>query len=209
MFLDPEEKLGQSLNTSLIDIFKAFMFEVGLMDIPLQRGKYSWSNNRDPSTFVRLDKFLISAEFEIAFPDIFQRLLEKLISNHNAILLSKLCIDWGPKPFRCFNFWYKDEGFNDTVTNSLLVLKQKNPNIRIGGLIRGSKLALKKWYGNSVRGTRKPIAILEKEISEVKQRLQCGNYAPELPLLLVNLKANLWKEYRREESSWLQKSRLK
>ncbi|KAK8600711.1 hypothetical protein V6N12_050562 [Hibiscus sabdariffa] len=36
MLLDPEEKLGQSLNTSLIEIFKAFVFEASIMDIPLQ-----------------------------------------------------------------------------------------------------------------------------------------------------------------------------
>ncbi|KAK8636940.1 hypothetical protein V6N13_064373 [Hibiscus sabdariffa] len=118
MFLDLEEKLGQSLNTSLIDIFKAFVFEAGVIDIPLQG---------------------------------------------------------------------------------------KNRNIRIGGLIKGSKLVLKKWFGNSFQGTRKPIASLEKEIYEVERRLQCGNYAPDLPSMLVNL----WQEYRREESSWLQKLRIR
>ncbi|KAK8663430.1 hypothetical protein V6N13_083250 [Hibiscus sabdariffa] len=67
-------------------------------------------------------------------------------------------------------------------------LFHKNCNIRIGGLIKGSKLVLKKWFGNSFRGTIKPIANLEKEISEVERRLQGGNYAPDLPSMFVNLK---------------------
>ncbi|KAK9024991.1 hypothetical protein V6N11_064892 [Hibiscus sabdariffa] len=55
LFLDPEEKLGFSLNHSLIASFRSFVFAAELVDLPLLGGKFIWGNNHDPPTFVRLD----------------------------------------------------------------------------------------------------------------------------------------------------------
>ncbi|KAK8690161.1 hypothetical protein V6N13_088862 [Hibiscus sabdariffa] len=160
----------------------------------------------DPPTFVRLDRFLISTDFEFAFSEVFQTVLGKSISYHNATILSETRKDWGPKPFKCFNFWFGEVVFVDIVTKKLTDLKQKNPGIRIGGLIKGAKLALKQWSGNSFRDTGKSITMLEKEISDLESRLQSEDNVQHLLIHLQEVRACLWKELRREESSWLQKS---
>ncbi|KAL4285443.1 hypothetical protein GQ457_16G011680 [Hibiscus cannabinus] len=166
MFLCLEEKMGLTLNNSLIDLFKAFVFDVGFIDLPLQ-GRFTWCNNRDPPTFVRLDRFLISTDFESAFPWVNQLLLGKSISDHNAIILSETRIDWGPKPFKCFNFWFGDEGFGEIHCTT------------------------------------------GKEISVLESRIQSEGNVQDLLTRLGELRAGLWMEFRREESSWLQKSRLR
>ncbi|KAK8973596.1 hypothetical protein V6N11_044571 [Hibiscus sabdariffa] len=84
--------------------------QASLIDLPLIGGKYTWGNNRDEPTFVRLDRFLLSSDFEEAFPNIVQKLLNKSLSDHNAILLCEEVINWGPKPFRAFNFWCNEKG---------------------------------------------------------------------------------------------------
>lgn len=42
--------------------FRSLVNSLGLIDLPLQGRKYTWSNDRDDPTFVRLDRFLMSAE---------------------------------------------------------------------------------------------------------------------------------------------------
>ena len=47
------------------------------MDIPLVDGNCTWSNNRDPSVWSRIDKFLLSPNWESHFPDASKKLLLK------------------------------------------------------------------------------------------------------------------------------------
>ncbi|GMI72472.1 hypothetical protein HRI_000916500 [Hibiscus trionum] len=209
VFLDPAEKLGFSLNTTLIDLFRNFVHDAELIDLPLQGGKFTWSNNRDPPTFVRLDRFLVSSDFSLNFSNIVQRLLGKALSDHNAIFLFDEAVNWGPKPFKIFNFWFEEVGFEDTVRQALVNLKSKNSSLGIGGLIRGSKNAVKKWAAKLPSATGFAINKLEAEISLLESSLQEGRGSSDSILRLRTLRSSLWCEYRKEESYWLQKSRLR
>ncbi|KAK8511783.1 hypothetical protein V6N12_000824 [Hibiscus sabdariffa] len=73
---------------------------------------------------------------------------------------------------------------------------------------KGGKEAVK-WSGNSFRDSGKSIALLEKEISVLESRIQSEGNVQDLLTRLGELRAGLWMEFRREESSWLQKSRLR
>lgn len=42
--------------------FLDFIFEQGLMDIPLVDGKFTWSNNRDDRCWLRIDRLLLSVD---------------------------------------------------------------------------------------------------------------------------------------------------
>ncbi|GMI75037.1 hypothetical protein HRI_001173000 [Hibiscus trionum] len=79
--------MGLSMNVHLIDAFRNFVSEAELIDLSLVGGKFTWCNNRDPPTFVRLDRFLISAEFNLAFPGLLQKVLPRSLSDHNDVLL--------------------------------------------------------------------------------------------------------------------------
>jgi hypothetical protein len=45
--------------TAMLD-FSEFIFDQGLMDIPLVGGNFTWSNNRDLQSWSRIDRFLLS-----------------------------------------------------------------------------------------------------------------------------------------------------
>jgi hypothetical protein len=40
--------------------FSEFIFDQGLLDIPLVGGTFMWSNNRNSSSWSRIDRFLVS-----------------------------------------------------------------------------------------------------------------------------------------------------
>ncbi|GMJ12398.1 hypothetical protein HRI_004909000 [Hibiscus trionum] len=209
LVLDPEEKMGFSCNLALINAFRSFVNEVGVRDLPLMGGKFTWSNHREHPTFVRLDRFLLSPDFELAFPGLIQKVLEKSLSDHKPIVLEIEKSEWGQKPFKCFNFWLNEEGFESTVCKIMEDSKRSNPSIKIGGIMKNIKTAVKEWVVNFRVKNARNSSMIEQQISVAESRIQNGLVSSENFSDLRKLRADLWQQYRREESELLQKSRLR
>ncbi|KAK8593405.1 hypothetical protein V6N12_045487 [Hibiscus sabdariffa] len=78
-----------------------FVQDLDLMDLFLLEGANTWSNNHENPTFVRIDRFLISGHFSIAFPNVLQKMLSKSLSDYNAIILFEEAKNWGTNLLRC------------------------------------------------------------------------------------------------------------
>ncbi|XP_077226279.1 uncharacterized protein LOC143859460 [Tasmannia lanceolata] len=96
----PEEKtpIGR-INTSMRKL-SDFILDYELLDLPLEGDKYKWTNSQDRLVLGRLDRILLSKEWEELFPRISQRALSRPISDHNPIMLELSEYTSGPRPFR-------------------------------------------------------------------------------------------------------------
>ncbi|KAG6663959.1 hypothetical protein CIPAW_02G057800 [Carya illinoinensis] len=92
--------------------FSECIFELNLVDLPLAGGLYTWANNQ---TWSRLDRFLISPEWEIHFPEVWQKRLPRLCLDHWPIMLDCGGIQRRRQHFKFENMWLKSEGFVDRV----------------------------------------------------------------------------------------------
>ena len=63
----------------------------------------------------RIDRVLVSHDWEDHYPNVIQRVLPRPISNHFPILVEVGRILRGKRPFRFENMWLKIEGFTDRV----------------------------------------------------------------------------------------------
>ena len=64
-----------------------FIYEQGLMDIPLVDGSFTWSSNKDSLFWwSRTDRFLVSLIWEPQFPDLLQKRLPRLCLDHFQII---------------------------------------------------------------------------------------------------------------------------
>ena len=99
----PSERSGSSNFTSAMHQFSAFIFEQSLIDLPLVGESFTWSNSREVASRSRLDKFLLSADWEENFPSVCQRRLSRLLSDHFPILLEGGNLHGSKKPFRFEN----------------------------------------------------------------------------------------------------------
>jgi len=70
------------------DLFNNIISIYELLDIHLVGGKYIWSNNQENPTLERLDRVLISKQWEDLFPSVFLYKLPREISDHNPLILS-------------------------------------------------------------------------------------------------------------------------
>ncbi|GMI71444.1 hypothetical protein HRI_000813700 [Hibiscus trionum] len=146
-YISCEEKIGSAFNLANMELFRAFISEANLIDLPLKGGGFAWSNNKEVATFVRLDKFLVDDNFLVNFHELNQNLLPKSISDHNAISLVNKGSAWGPKPFKLFNYLMELDGFEEVVVESLKQQKQRNNRLGILSLLKGTKSAIRVWTG--------------------------------------------------------------
>jgi hypothetical protein len=94
---------GRHINSAIRE-FLDFIFERGLMDLPLTGGLCTWS---------KIDRFLVSPEWETRHPDVLQKRL--LCLDHFPIVLVSSGHKGGMKSFKFENMWLKEEGFVDRV----------------------------------------------------------------------------------------------
>jgi hypothetical protein len=130
--------------------FSDFIFEQDLMDLPLAGGPFTWSNNQSWS---RLDRFLVSPDWEVKFPGSLQKRLPRLCSDHFPILLDCGGVHWGPRPFKFENMWLKAEGFMDRVRIWWESYRfQGSPSFIFSQKLKALKNDLKRWneqeFGN-------------------------------------------------------------
>ncbi|KAF5447771.1 hypothetical protein F2P56_033295, partial [Juglans regia] len=64
--------------------FSEFIFDMDLMDLPLVGGEFTWSNGR---VWSKLDRFLVSPLWEAHYPEVSQKRLARVSSDHFPILL--------------------------------------------------------------------------------------------------------------------------
>ena len=95
------------------DDMHIFLNELGLRDIPLQGGPFTWRGGHNNHSMSRLDRFLVTADWEIQFSNVVT--LPRLVSDHCPVMLDSEGIKSGPSPFRFENMWLKFEGFKDLL----------------------------------------------------------------------------------------------
>ncbi|KAF5451980.1 hypothetical protein F2P56_027028, partial [Juglans regia] len=88
--------------------FSEFIFDMDLMDLPLVGGEYTWSNGR---AWSKLDRFLVSPLWEAHYPEVSQKRLARVNSDHFPILLDCGGIQGGHRYFKFENMWLKVDRF--------------------------------------------------------------------------------------------------
>ena len=183
--------------------FSKFIFSLGLMDTPLEGGKFTWSNNRESPAMSRIDRFLYSDDWEDRYPTVVQKRLPKLLSDHCPIMLESGKFLRGKRPFRFEIMWLKAEDFGEMVkgwwesyhyegTRSFILAKK----------LKALKLDLKKWneevFGN-VGYKRQQLMI---QLNQLDVNAEDRPLSVEENLLRERLRADIERNALLEEISW-------
>ena len=83
----PSKRSCSKYFTTVMRRFSAFISKQSLVDLPLVGGNFTWSNSREVASRSRLDRFLLSADWEENFLSVYQWPLSRLLSDHFPILL--------------------------------------------------------------------------------------------------------------------------
>ena len=126
--------------------FSEFIFSFGLFDIPLEGGRYTWSNNRENVVMSCIDRFLYSGDWEDRYPTVTQRRLPRLLSDHFPILLECGKFVTSKRPFCYENMWIHAKGFLERVRGWWEAYEfEGTPSFILAKKLKALKLDLKKW----------------------------------------------------------------
>ncbi|KAF3777468.1 hypothetical protein EJ110_NYTH45650 [Nymphaea thermarum] len=117
--LSPADSSSPVTSGPSMSVFRSFVDEFGLFDVPSTNGTFTWSNNRNPPILCRLNRIFLSPELFSAFPSSSLVLGPRHLSDHAPLLLTLLRgrAGIGHARFR-FELWrLRDESFVATVPN--------------------------------------------------------------------------------------------
>jgi hypothetical protein len=126
--------------------FNRFIEDNNLVDLSLHDRKFTWFKG-DGLSMSRLDRFLLSEEWCLDWPNCKQVARLRSLSDHCALVLAASEDDWGPRPSRMLKCWRDIPGYQ-------LFVRDKWNSIQVdgwGGYVLKEKLklikaALKDWH---------------------------------------------------------------
>ena len=117
-----------------------------LVDLPLEGASFTWFRDSGLPSMSRIDKALISLDWEEHFVNVSQRVLPRVISDHCPLLLEAGVVRRGRNAFKFKNMWLKAEGFVDRVQHWWIGYNfVGSPGFILAQKLRALKADLKKW----------------------------------------------------------------
>ena len=202
------ERLGCTWFNPGMYSFSDWIDSHNLVNLPLVWGYYTWSSGTTPPSMSRIDRVLVSLDWEAHYLDVMLKLLPRPISDHHPILVAVRGIAGGKSSFKFENMWLKEEGFVNKVHGWWTGYEfTGTPSFVLTCKLKALKEDLKKWnketFGNvHYKKHCKMRDILNLDVKEGREGLsEAGQNLRE------ELKAEVIQLAHMAKTSWRQKSR--
>ena len=111
----PSERLGCESFSPAMFAFSNFIESNSLVDLPFEGASFTWFRDFGLPSMSRIDRALVSLDWEEHFENGSQRVLPCVIFYHYPLLLEAGAVRCGWSAFNFENMWLKVEGFVDRV----------------------------------------------------------------------------------------------
>jgi hypothetical protein len=115
MILRASEKNNENLDRANMRRFRDFVNDQELKECYMHGRLFTWSNERRRPTMSKIDRALVSIDWELSFPDVFLQATSSSVSDHAPLHLSMNASYRPKRRFRFELFWLKLENFEEEV----------------------------------------------------------------------------------------------
>uniref|UniRef100_A0A2N9IM18 Reverse transcriptase domain-containing protein n=1 Tax=Fagus sylvatica TaxID=28930 RepID=A0A2N9IM18_FAGSY len=206
----PSERLRCRRLTPPMLEFSDFIEDLNLVDLPLGGGgRFTWSSGTANPSLSRIDRFLISPDWEDKFPDVVQSMLPRPLSDHHPILLETGKLKGGKRSFKFENMWLKTEGFVDRVKTWWSSYPfVGSPSFVLASKLKALKEDLKVWNKHVFGDINLKQLQLTAELSQLDEQEERGGLSTAERNNRKAVVGELDKLAHLEEIFWRQKSRV-
>jgi hypothetical protein len=191
-------------------LFNAVIDSLDLREIEMSGRKFTWANSRRVPTYEKLDRVLVSTEWEQNFPLATVDALSRDISDHTPLLLST-----GEKgkavskpPFRFELSWLLKDGFFELVSE--VWNKEKRgvtPMQKWQNKIRRLRQFLRGWAKNMAGAYKKEKQELMRKADELDKKAETQLLSQREWDLKQSISERLAQLLREEELKWFQRAK--
>lgn len=170
--MEERRSVGTVSNHAGTASFNMFIDMNQLIDLPLRGHCFTWFRG-DGKSMSRLDRFLLSEDWCISWPNCFQLASQRGLSDHCPIQLCSDEENWGPRPLRMLKCWETFTGYKEFVREKWCgyqvegwggyVLKEK---------LKFIKLALKEWHRCHAKNLPSKITNLKDAINGLELKAE-------------------------------------
>ncbi|WMV13881.1 hypothetical protein MTR67_007266 [Solanum verrucosum] len=188
--------------------FSDLIEDLNLVDLQLENAKFTWFKGDNHLIASRIDRVLVSQEWDDAFRNLKQYTMQRILSDHSPITLQGGSWKKSKSYFKFENWWLGTEGFIDrarTWWNSFDYTGR--PDYILASKLKALKHKLKEWsrseqgnLGQQRKSLLEKLAAMENIATD---RGLTEDEATEKARLLLNLEDLI----KNEEIYWRQRSR--
>ncbi|XP_070017166.1 uncharacterized protein [Nicotiana sylvestris] len=204
----PSEKRECSRRSRAMVEFSDFIEDMELIDLRLEGGNYTWFKGDNHTAASRIDRFLISEEWDVRFRNIKQTIQQRLISDHSPVALDCGAWEQAKSYFKFENWWLNVEGFEDRIREWWGSFEfSGRPDYILACKLKALKGKLKGWSrsyeGNLGMQKKKMLSQLADFETTQQLRELTEEESVRKAATLMEIEVHL----KNEEFAWRQKSR--
>ncbi|XP_073355350.1 uncharacterized protein [Aegilops tauschii subsp. strangulata] len=210
MILRAAEKSNNNLNRTMMNRFRQFVDDQELKEMYMHGQKFTWSNERTVPTLTKIDRVLISVDWELENPSYLLQALSTRVSDHAPLHLSTSANFCPKKRFRFELFWNRMEGFEDAVREAWVCdASIVDPYKRLDALLRNTANHLQAWGQRKLVNVKTLMRVATWVIHKLDVAQENGILQREEVWLRRTLKHSLLGLAALERTIDRQRSRLK
>jgi hypothetical protein len=174
--------------------------------------QYTWAGSGDNPTFEKLDRVLVSTEWEIQFPLTSVEPRDRNISDHTPLVVNSGASthQYGDRPFKFERGWLLRDGFYDMVANVWQSETEGSTLLeRWQAKIRRLRQHLRGWAKHTAGSYRKEKTMLLSLLDNLDKKAESSHLSDQEINLKHYLKEKLVSLLREEELKWYKRAKVK
>lgn len=207
LILDEADKNNRRINRNLMRRFRETVARLQLLDLHLHGRRYTWSNERAAPTLVRLDRVLVSLDWEVQFPYCHLQALSSDVSDHCPMLLQTNFTCTTKPRFHFQSYWTRLPGYQETLLRGWAWPDSfSDPILRLSAKFKSLASELKSWAAKRIGSAREQLLMARSITLKLDQLSDRRNLTEQERTLRADMKlkclglASLVRNIARQQS---------
>ncbi|XP_071679058.1 uncharacterized protein [Lolium perenne] len=184
-----EDKNNGNLDRRMVGRFRRFLNDCELKEIYLHGRRYTWSNERETPTLVRLDRVFVTVAWEELHCSCSLRCLATVVADHCPVLFDCTTLSAGWKRFQFERFWLRLDGFDEVVQSAWDVVHgDTDPFRRLTAKLKLTACRLMSWSDKKVGCIKLQLMIAREVVLRLDIAMESRLLTPDERRLRAHLK---------------------